>query len=204
MMFKEEEQSMQRVRNNSLPLPTAAILLAGVVFGSTATAIGAEPDREALIRDALSAAPPAIARTASVMDWDHKILKQGSGAYTCMPSDPDTRAAGGRDPMCVDQVWMAWTDSYVGKKPFKTDRSGIAYMLAGDSGASNIDPYATGPTADNQWVAEGPHIMVLLPDASQLEGFSTDPNSGGAYVMWKGTPYAHVMVPVAQRPAAQK
>ena len=31
-----------------------------------------------------------------------------------------------------------------------------------------------------------------------------NPNSGGAYVMWKGTPYAHIMVPVAQRPAAQK
>ena len=78
------------------------------------------------------------------------------------------------------------------------------YMLAGDTGASNIDPYATGPTADNQWVAEGPHIMVIVADPGQLEGLPTDPNSGGAYVMWKGTPYAHIMIPVAQRPAAQK
>src|SRR5262245_36385421 len=31
-----------------------------------------------------------------------------------------------------------------------------AYMLAGDTGASNIDPYAEKPTFDNQWIAEGP------------------------------------------------
>ena len=42
--------------------------------------------------------------------------------------------------------------------------------------------------------------MVIAPDAAQLEGLSTDPHKGGAYVMWKGTPYAHIMVPVADRP----
>jgi hypothetical protein len=181
-----------------------AAFLGCLAFGAVLPALGAEPDNEALIRDALRAAPPAVASTASVMDWDHKILKQGSGAYTCMPSDPGTRAKGGYNPMCLDQPWMAWLDAYVGKKPFQTDRTGIAYMLAGDTGASNIDPYAKGPTADNQWVAEGPHIMVLFPSPAQLEGLSTDPDRGGAYVMWKGTPYAHVMVPVAARPPARQ
>ena len=85
---------------------------------------------------------------------------------------------------------MAWADAWMNKKPFKADGSGIGYMLAGDTGASNIDPYATASTATNQWVAEGPHIMVVVADPAQLEGLSTDPNSGGAYVMWKGTPYA--------------
>ncbi|HJS87678.1 MAG TPA: hypothetical protein VJ779_19670, partial [Acetobacteraceae bacterium] len=170
----------------------------------THSVAAAAPDKEALIREALSAAPPAIRSTATVMDWDHTILRQGSGPYTCMPSDPNTRAKGGHDPMCLDQVWMTWADAYVGKKPFKADRGGIAYMLAGDSGSSNIDPYATDPAPNNQWVTEGPHVMVLLPDPKQLEGVPTDPNSGGAYVMWKGTPYAHIMVPVGMRPTAQK
>jgi hypothetical protein len=67
-------------------------------------------------------------------------------------------------------------------------------------GASNIDPYATAGTRTNQWVVEGPHLMVIEPDTAQLEGLSTDPHSGGPYVMWKGTPYAHIMVPVAERP----
>jgi hypothetical protein len=39
--------------------------------------------------------------------------------------------------------------------------------------------------------------MILVPDPKMLEGISTDPQSGGPYVMYKGTPYAHIMVPVA-------
>jgi hypothetical protein len=193
---------MQQIYRLWQSIATGAVGLA-CISGLAVPALAAQPDQEALIRDALSAAPPAVASTAAVMDWDHKILKQGRGPYTCMPSDPDTRAKGDRDPMCVDKVWMAWAEAYMDKKPFKADRGGIAYMLAGES-ASNIDPFATGPTANNQWVVEGPHIMVLLPDAAELEGISTDPNSGGAYVMWKGTPYAHVMVPVAARPAQKQ
>jgi hypothetical protein len=87
------------------------------------------------------------------------------------------------------------------KKAFKAKQVGIGYMLAGDAGASNIDPYAIARTPDNQWVVEGPHAMVLVPDPAQLEGLPSDPNSGGAYVMWKGTPYAHIMIPVGKRPA---
>jgi hypothetical protein len=36
-----------------------------------------------------------------------------------------------------------------------------------------------------------------VPDPALLEGIPTDPATGGPYVMWKGTPYQHVMVPVA-------
>jgi hypothetical protein len=179
---------------HTLLLSTAVLVAVGV------TAASAADDKDALIKDALSAAPPEIAKTAMVMDWDHSMLKNGSGPYTCMPSDPNTRAKGGRNPMCVDKVWEAWTDALMNKKPFKATDVGIAYMLAGDTGASNIDPYATAATPTNQWVVEGPHVMVIAPDAAQLEGLSTDPHKGGAYVMWKGTPYAHIMVPVAERP----
>ena len=102
--------------------------------------------------------------------------------------------------MCLDRVWLAWGDAWMNKKPFMAEKIGIAYMLAGDTGASNIDPYAEKRTSDNQWIAEGAHIMVLLPDPAQLDALPTDPNQGGPYVMWKGTPYAHIMVPVGERP----
>jgi len=102
--------------------------------------------------------------------------------------------------MCLDKIWVEWGDAWMNKKPFKAKGVGIAFMLAGDTGASNTDPFATAGTPSNQWVVEGPHLMVLVPDTAQLEGISTDPNNGGPYVMWKGTPYAHIMVPVANRP----
>jgi hypothetical protein len=41
---------------------------------------------------------------------------------------------------------------------------------------------------------------MILPNASQLDVYSTDPHSGGPWVMWKGTKYAHLMVPVASMP----
>jgi hypothetical protein len=176
-------------------------ILSGTILAFSAIgAASAERDTEALLKDALSAAPPMIAKTAMVMDWDGTMLRQGSDAYVCHPTPPDLRAKGGRAPMCMDKTWAAWADAWVNKKPFKAEKVGIAYMLAGDTGASNTDPYAEGPTAANQWVAEGPHLMVLLPDPTELEALSTNPNNGGAYVMWKGTPYAHIMMPVGERP----
>ena len=154
---------------------------------------------QAMITDALSAAPPLIKESARVMDWDGKVLKQGSGEYTCLPTHPDKKKAGEREPMCLDKAWLAWGDAWMNKKPFKAEGVGIAYMMAGDSGASNKDRYAQRETGDNQWIVEGPHIMVLVPDLNHLDALPTDPKQGGAYVMWKGTPYAHIMVPVGQR-----
>ena len=37
--------------------------------------------------------------------------------------------------------------------------------------------------------------MIIGPDPAGLEGISTDPHNGGPYVMWKGTDYAHIMIP---------
>ena len=45
------------------------------------------------------------------------------------------------------------------------------------------------------WIAEGPHIMILLPE-SLMSNLPTDPYSGGPYVMWKGTEFVHMMVPL--------
>jgi hypothetical protein len=42
--------------------------------------------------------------------------------------------------------------------------------------------------------------MLLPTDRSQLDTLSTDPTTGGPWVMWKGTKYAHIMVPTAAMP----
>ena len=158
-------------------------------------------DKEALIGDALAAAPPAIAKTAKVVDSDGTVLRQGSGSYTCFPTMPELRKKG-KEPMCLDKTWVAWRSAWLNKKPFRPEHMGIGYMLAGDTGSSNIDPYAEAPTGSNQWVVEGPHVMVIVADVADLEEFSTDPSSG-AYVMWKGTPYAHIMVPTGAQSGAE-
>jgi hypothetical protein len=35
-----------------------------------------------------------------------------------------------------------------------------------------------------------------VPDLKSLHGISTDPRNGGPYVMYPGTPYAHIMTPI--------
>ena len=147
------------------------------------------------IDDALSAAWPGMAENATVVDWEGKVLREGSNGFTCMPTPPSLE---GRAPMCMDSEWMEWADAWANKKDYAADKLGISYMLAGDGGASNIDPYAEGPTEDNEWIREGAHLMILAP-AELLEAYPTDPNNGGPYVMWKGTPYAHLMVPIGSR-----
>ena len=153
---------------------------------------GAKSDA-AVIAKATSAAPPDIGRNAAVMgmgtDGNMKELRTGTNGWMCMLD-----LAG--DSMCLDKEWQAWGDAWMNKKdPPKPKTVGVAYMLKGDKGASNTDPYAEKASADNQWVVSGAHVMVILPDPAQLDALPTDPWNGGPWVMWKGTPYAHIMVP---------
>ena len=172
-------------------------LLLGVLLGSalTSAVVVAGDAASELKKDALSAAWPGMVEGAQVVDWEGNVLQEGANGYTCLPTPP---MLSGTAPMCMDSEWMEWADAWSNKKEFAADRIGISYMLSGDEGASNIDPYAEGPTDDNEWIVEGPHLMVIAPPG-MLDTFPTDPYSGGPYVMWKGTPYEHLMVPVGAR-----
>lgn len=165
---------------------------AGTENGATAEATEAA----ALLADALSASYPAHAAGAKVIDWQGNVLQEGDNGFTCMPTPPPVAARGGTAPMCLDAVWLEWAQAWQNHQPFSTDRFGIAYMLAGDAGASNFDPFAEGPTDDNEWIVEGPHVMLIAPDSLLLADIPTDPANGGPYVMWRGTDFEHVMVPV--------
>lgn len=155
----------------------------------------AQDSAEALKKDALAAAWPGMKEGATVVDWEGNVLKEGSNGYTCLPTPA---MLSGTAPMCMDAEWMKWADAWANKKDYAAETLGISYMLAGDEGASNVDPYAEGPTDDNEWIEEGAHLMILAP-AELLETFPTDPHNGEPYVMWKGTPYAHLMVPIGAR-----
>ena len=148
---------------------------------------------QALIANALSAAPASVAAGATVAGHDGRILRKGSTDWVCMPDMPDVP---NNSPMCLDAPWRAFIDALMNKKTPTVTQIGFGYMLQRDMPVSNTDPFATAPTSTNQWIQDGgPHVMILLPDQRMMENMSTDPKSGGPFVMWKGTPYAHVMVP---------
>ena len=160
----------------------------------------AQNDADALIADAMSAAPASIAENATIVAYpdgpELNVLREGTNGWLCVASPPHTLAAGLQEPNCIDEVWQGWLDAFMAGEVPEIDRIGISYMLAGDAGAGNVDPFATGPEDDPTWHVGGPHIMILMPD-HDYAGIPTDHEYGGPYVMWADTPYAHIMIPVA-------
>lgn len=161
------------------------------------THTGAKGGDAALIASAMKAAPPAVARNATVIDVGAngamRVVRKGSGEFTCMADNPETP---GPDPMCMDPNAMEWAQAWIAHKP-PPKKAGFMYMLAGGTDASNTDPYAKTPSKANHWVKTGPHVMVVGdPEIVQHYPTSPDPDTTQPYVMWAGTPYAHLMIPV--------
>lgn len=174
----------------------SAAILACAVWAILAPGVKAQQAQvsdEQYISQAVSAAPDAIAKDAAVVRMDEhgtmRTLRPGTNGFTCMVA--------GSDKMCNDANSMEFIHAMM-KHESPPDKVGISYMLAGDEGASNTDPFATKKTADNHWIVTGPHIMVFGP-ASKSLGYTEakDPDPNKPYMMWAGTPYEHAMIPVA-------
>lgn len=142
-----------------------------------------------------TAAPPPIARDATIARMDGgamKTLKKGTNGFTCMLLGPE------RVPMCGDANALAWGHALGAHKP-PPAATGFMYMLAGDAGASNTDPFATKAEPGNHWVKTGPHVMIVGAAAKQMAANypkTADPDPTKPYVMWPGTAYEHLMLPV--------
>ena len=151
-----------------------------------------------IIKSAMSAAPEAIGKNATIIDVGSdgkiRVVRQGSNQFTCMADNPNTP---GPDPMCADRNAMEWVEAWLNKKEPPKNKVGFMYMLAGGTDASNTDPYAQKPEPNNNWVETGPHVMIVgakgLLDAYPR---NAKPDTSVPYVMWPDTPYEHVMIPV--------
>lgn len=190
-------------------MPTIVSLLALVSWTAVAAAqqtqeqgerqAGTQLSDEALIKNAVSAAPKAVGDKATVIALDAKgemrTLREGEGGFTCIPDNPATP---GNDPMCVDQNGMEWVQAWMSRQE-PPDKVGFGYMLIGGSDASNDDPFATAPKEGEKWIETGPHVMIFGPAAERMPGYpKSAANPKAPYVMWSGTPYAHLMIPVGE------
>ena len=70
----------------------------------------------AMIKSAMSAAPPAVSKDATIVAMDDKMqmrtLRKGTNGWTCMPDSPSP----GVDPMCVDKNGMEWAAAWMAHK----------------------------------------------------------------------------------------
>ena len=152
-----------------------------------------------LIDSAMRAAPDKVSANASIVamqaDGSLRTLRPGDNGFTCMADNPETP---GPDPMCMDAAAMAWVGAWVGHKDPPDGKVGFMYMLSGGTDASNTDPHAAKPDASNHWVTTGPHVMIVGADPGFYDLYpkGADPDTAVPYVMWAGTPYQHLMIPV--------
>lgn len=174
-------------------------LLTALIGGSLAFSFAAAAPQEQISDEELfnsleGAAPPEVMADATVLnvmpDGTMETVREGTNGWTCM--DP------GGAPMCADAGGFEWAKAYMAKGDAPR-KLGFIYMLKGDSGVSNTDPYGMTETPDNNWVITGPHVMIVGAKAKDM--MQTYPRAAKAdpekpFVMWPGTPYEHLMLPV--------
>jgi len=160
---------------------------------SSALAQHARSDAE-LMEYLKGAAPDEVIKGATIMnaaaDGSMKSIQAGGNGWTCM----DAHGI----PMCADKAGMEWVDALMAKGP-APQKLGFIYMLKGDDGASNTDPFATKQTPTNNWIKTGPHVMIVGAEAKgMVQAYPRDPKGdpNKPYVMWAGTPYEHLMLQV--------
>lgn len=163
------------------------------IWNSDMPAPGAGVSDDDLVAYAKAAAPAKVAANATIV-VDGAVAAQGDNGWTCMP---DTMP-GDRAPICIDDVWGEMLTAVGSQAPYKPSRIGISYMLQGEppgSGVSNSTPFHPDHRNADDYVETGPHLMIVAPK-KMIEHITDDPSSGGPYVMWKDTDYAHIMIPV--------
>jgi hypothetical protein len=142
-----------------------------------------------------TAAPEQIVAKASIImmqDGKSRSLQTGTNGFTCQIREDGT-------PLCADENGMAWMNAVASKSdpPNKIGFIYMFYMFAGDTGTSNNDP--DRHAAHLHGVQTGPHLMIVGPTAREMlcHPMNVDaPDPTQPYVMFSGTPYEHLMLPV--------
>ena len=185
-------------------------LLAATAFFASVTAgaghheekVNATPEWQ--IEAYSSAAPDFIGDFATIIGSDGTVLRQGSNGWTCQSGNPRTvpkmgwNSAHQAMPVCHDDEGMKWMMAFMqGKKP-DMERDSYMWMLHGDVGEDNTTPAVMNKSDSKpgHWIESGPHLMLMPKDPTSLEKFSTDFTTGASYVMFAGTDFAHLMIPM--------
>ena len=181
---------MNRIAFHGLILAGAFSVLFMVLGSPT---IGQNSKEIAALEETLTGvAPMAVLKNSTLIAFTKegkpKVLRKGTNGFRCLDSVTGNK-------ICADKNSLDFFTSRLKKKNPPPGKIGFAYMLLGDKGDSMTDPFAQSKTANNHWVVGGPHVMIsgTVMDGYP-EGASADPTQ--PYVMWPGTPWAHLMIPI--------
>lgn len=179
----------------------ALLVLVALMCAITLHGADKQLENKSRIARALSAAPDSIAAHAAVAEMDEHgnitELRAGDNGWTCLAHDPGTPKG---HPLCLDKNGLDWMkDAMAGRVP-APDKTGYSYMLQGGTSWSNLDVSAMQlPPGQKSYITIPPHIMVMNAKIAQDSGFPSGeiyPDTSQPFVMYGGTPYAILMIPV--------
>jgi hypothetical protein len=168
---------------------------------TTADSSGLEPGTpEWETWDAERAAPEGVSSEATVVSWaagagsEPLVLRTGTNGWTCFPASPATPAD---DPTCGNEAWSRWFEAWASNTVPDLHAIGFSYWLRPSSAASNDDPSLLAPEPGQDWIPHPPELSVHFPDELlPMAVFSSDQGTGGPWIMFAGTPYSHLMIPI--------
>ncbi|MGH7586825.1 MAG: hypothetical protein ACREMH_11295 [Gemmatimonadales bacterium] len=178
-----------------IPVPRGAAAALALLFPLAAVQAQNPESQAAFIKAAEEGGPAHISAAAAVARMEPNgaltPLRPGSNGFTCTILPDGTNA-----PVCLDANGLEFMKAAFSGAPKPTNTApGIAYMAKGGKHFENAKGESVmKPSADTKEVDEPPHWMILWPIDAAASGLPTKPNSGGSYVMFAGTPYAHLMV----------
>lgn len=188
----------------SFNITSLGLLFSLSIFANSHSDHSSDMKKDFEIKAYTGAAPDFIGNFATVIGSDGKVLKEGTNGWTClaftanmMGDSMDPRMA---TPACMDSNAMAWANAYMNQEVPKLKNDGWAWMIHGDTGADNFRAFSEGDKAGTDpedWIESGAHLMLMPMDPSSLDNTTTDFTTGSPYVMFKDTPYVHLMIPVS-------
>ena len=152
-----------------------------------------------------SAAPSFLGDKAIILGGDGKTIRAGTNGWTCQAGNPRPypekgwKSAHEAMPACFDEVGAKWMGAFMKDEKPNLSRSTFMWMLHGDVGEDNTTPKVLNKadSTPGEWIESGPHFMIMPKNVDSIANVTTDFNTGGPYVMLKGTGYDHIMLPVA-------
>lgn len=142
--------------------------------------------KEAQIARALAAGPEHVTHFARIEGSDARgnrvVLREGNNGFLCLPGNPQVV---GRPASCSNAAAQQWSADLAAGKPAPTNtEAGFIFMQAG----------ATTRNASGDVVDTGPQWLIIWPFDPATTGLSATEKDTGAYILWPGTPYAHLHI----------
>jgi len=189
---------MHRVRI----VPLAAVALTVATSARAQMEHPAGMSHQQVVEAAMAGGPASITQGATI-GWVDSAgtmhqMQAGTNGWTCFIARPDPF----RGAVCADQNALAFFMAMMHGQPAPPAMSapGISYMAQGGTHFEDADgnilmehelsPHAAG----SHRVQEPPHWMMMWHFDAATSGLPTKVNASGVYIMFAGTPYAHLMI----------